>query len=279
LVEVVAGYVRDASTLPRENIAALISRSNLEYLALACSLWLLEPTGAMRASAADLDAACFNRMLYAFELNPLMRVHEQARDNKLPEAARSASANAAAGWSLANLSLRGKPGEVLRRALGEDAPLTVQYERFLQELPSASLIAWEDREPTEPLRSTGNRDKNLARRVATNIEEIGNESTTRPRKLVHDAFGMADQEVDSKVVEALGQNDQLLEEFNLLELAQLEIWAETAKLTEQQQRVYELDKRSDYDTADIARELGIAESSVRVQRRNYSAKIRRAAGL
>jgi hypothetical protein len=37
LVEVLAGYVHDASTLPRENIAALISMSNLEYLALACS--------------------------------------------------------------------------------------------------------------------------------------------------------------------------------------------------------------------------------------------------
>ena len=140
LAEVLAGYIRDASALPREDIAALISRSNLEYLALACSLWLLEPTGSMKASAASLHAECFNRMLYAFELNPLTRAHRQARDIRLPRVARSASAEAAAGWSLANLSLRGKHGDVLRRVLGEEASLTVQYERFLQELPSASLI-------------------------------------------------------------------------------------------------------------------------------------------
>jgi hypothetical protein len=279
LVEVLAGYVRDASTLPRENIAALISMSNLEYLALACSLWLLEPTGTMKPSVADLDTACFNRMLYSFELNPLTRAHRQARDNKLPEAARSASANVAAGWSLANLSLRGKHGDVLRRVLGEQAPLTVQYERFLQELPSASLIAWEDREPTEPLRSTGKREKNLARRVAANIERTGDEGTTKPGRLVYDTFGAENQALGGQIGEALGQNDQLLEAFTLVELAKLEAWAETATFSEQEQRVYELDKGLDNDTAAIARELDIAETTVRVVRKNYITKIRKAAGL
>jgi hypothetical protein len=279
LVEVLAGYVRDLSALPRENIAALISASNLEYLALACSLWLLEPTGAMKASAADLDAACFHRMLYAWELNPLTRAHRQARDHKLPEAARSASANVAAGWSLANLSLHGKHGDVLRRVLGEQAPLTVQYERFLQELPSASLIAWADREPTEPLRSTGKREKNLARRVAANIERTGDEGTTKPGRLVHDTFGAENQEPGGQIGEALGQNDQLLEAFTLVELAKLEAWAETATFSEQEQRVYELDKKLHNDTAAIARELDIAETTVRVVRKNYITKIRKAAGL
>jgi hypothetical protein len=199
LVEVLVGYTSDADARLRESIAALIARSTLEYVALACSLWLLEPTGAMRASAADLDAACFNRMLYAFEINPLMRAHRQVKNNKLPEAVRSASMDAAAGWSLANLKWNGKPGDVLRRALGEE------YERYLQELPSASLIAWADREPLESLRSTGNRDKNLARRVAANLEKIGNEDATRPGKLVHHTFGMANQEVDGQVGAVLGE--------------------------------------------------------------------------
>jgi DNA-directed RNA polymerase specialized sigma subunit len=70
-----------------------------------------------------------------------------------------------------------------------------------------------------------------------------------------------------------------LEGFALAELAELEVWAETAKLSEREQRVYELDKRPDYETADIARELDIAESTVRVQRKNYIAKIRKVAGL
>jgi hypothetical protein len=160
----------------------------------------------------------------------------------------------------------------------------VQYERFLQELPSASLIAWEDREPTEALRSTGNRDKNLTRRVAANLEKVGNEDATRPGKLVHDTFGTEDQEVGGQVGEALAQNDQLLEEFVLREAArqeraQLEVWVEEAGLSEQQRCVYELDLRPGNNTASIAQELGIAESSVRVQRRNYTAKIRKAAGL
>ena len=70
-----------------------------------------------------------------------------------------------------------------------------------------------------------------------------------------------------------------MEGFALAELAELEVWAETAKLSEREQRVYELDKRPDYETADIARELDIAESTVRVQRKNYIAKIRNVAGL
>lgn len=284
LVEVLARYVSDPDVLPREDIVSLISRSNLRYLALACSLWLLEPTGAKKSSAADLDVACFNRMLYAFEINPLICVHGQAKDRKLSESERLAAANAAAGWSFANLSLSGKPGEALRRALGDKAPLTVQYERFLEELPSASLIAWEARDPEEPLRSTGDRENNLARRVAATIEKVGNEDATRPGKLVHETFGVADQESDETVEAALGEDDQLLEEFLLhvaaeQELKQLTAWVEKAKLSEQQQRVYELDRQKNYDTAAVALELGVAESTVRVQRMNYTAKIRKAAGL
>ena len=92
LVEVLAGYVSDPAALPREDIAPLISSSNLEYLALACSLWLFEPTGAMKSSAGDLDAECLSRMLYAFEINPLTHIHRRAKDDKLSEAERLASA-------------------------------------------------------------------------------------------------------------------------------------------------------------------------------------------
>ena len=284
MVEVLACHASAVAPLLGQDIASLLRRSNLECLALACSLWLLEPTGAMKASADDLDAACFNRMLYAFEINPLIRIHRQAKDSKLPEAERLAAANAAAGWSRANLCFDGKPGEALRRALGDEAPLAVQYEQFLQELPSASLVAWEDRQSGEPLRSTGSREKNLARRVAASIERIGNEAATRSGKLVHDTFGMANQEVGRQVGEAVGEHDQLLEEFELREIAQqelyqLEAWVGKAKLSDQQRRVYELDMRTNYDTARIARELGIAESTIRVQRKNYVDKIRKAAGF
>lgn len=215
------------------------------------------------ASAADLDAACLNRMLYAFEVNPLMRIHRQARDNKLPGAERAASINAAAGWSRANLSWYGRPGGELRRALGE-------YERLSEELPGASLIAWEDRAPSEPLRSTGKREENLARRVAKEIVAAGNEDATRPGTLVHDALG-------SVIEGASGQHDELLEEFEFRVTAQ-QVLAQ-AKLTERERRVYELDMQTGCDAAYIARELGITESTVRGHRKNYTAKMRKVAGL
>lgn len=277
LVEVLAGYVSDPAALPREDIAALISESGLEYLALACSLWFLEPTGSMKSSAADLDAECLNRMLYAFEINPLIRIHRQAKDDKLSEAERLASVNAAAGWSLANLSWTGKPGDALRSAVGEE------YERFLEELPSASLIAWRDREPEEPLRSTRHREKNLARRAAASIEKVGNEDATKPGKLVHDTFGLEGQEVSGPVGEAIGSHDELLDEVELRltaeqELGQLAAWVEKAKLSEQQRRVYELDMQTDYNTASIARELEVSTAQVRNVRKHYHDKIRKAAG-
>ena len=223
LVDALAAYASDDHTLPRETIAAAISRPNLEYLALACAMWLLEPTGPMKASAADLDATCFNRMLYAFEINPLTRVHRQARDDKLTAAERVASTDAAAGWSVANLSLSGKPGAAIRQALDKKGTLTAQYERFLNELPSASLIAWEDREPSEPLRSTGNRDKNLARRVAAVVEQVGNEDATRPGKLVRDTPGTAGEEGAEPSAEHHAAPDPLLEEFELRETARQEL--------------------------------------------------------
>jgi len=263
LVEALVRHVSDADALLRENIASLISRRTLDILALACSLWLLEPTGAMTASAADLDGACFNRMLYAFEINPLMRAHRQAKDNQLPEAARLASMEVAAGWSRAELSWHGKPGRPLRRALGEEE------ERFLQELPGASLLAWEDREPSEPLRSTGKRDKNLARRVAASLEELGNEDATKPRKLVHDRVGWQ-----------AGEADELLREFELRAMAQE--WVKQAKLSEQEKLVFELDLRFPEDIRRIARELGKSEGHVRVVRKNYRDKlseVRTASGL
>ncbi len=84
LVEVFGGYVAGyPEAISREEIASWVSSSNLEVLALACSLWLLEPAGPMKSSAAGLDTACFERMLYAFELNPLTRIHRQAKDDKL----------------------------------------------------------------------------------------------------------------------------------------------------------------------------------------------------
>ncbi len=190
-----------------------------------------------------------------------------------------ASSDAMAGWSLANISLEGNPGAALRRALGEELPYQTQYERLLRGLRSASLIALEDHEPEEPLHPTGNREKNLVRRVAELVEKAGNEDATRPGKLIHENFGMADNEAEGRRKEEPREPDQLLEEFELRETAQqqreqLKAWMKQAKFSEKERRVCELDLQTDYNTKEIARRLGTTESTVRVQRKNYVAKVK-----
>lgn len=282
LVEVLASYASKPAELTKEDLTSLVSRSNLKYQALACSLWLLEPVGPMASSAADLDRACFDRMLYAFELNPLIRNHISVRNSKESEADRLAASNAVAGWSLANLSLKGTPGGALRHALGAEASPKAQYERLVKELPTASLIAWEDRVPEEPLRSTGKRQTNLARRIAAILEKVGNEDTTRLGKLTHQIFGTAEQEEDRRVGQVVGEAEPLLEEFECQETArqelkQLRTWVENAGFSGQEKRVYEADMRTDCDTAAIANELGMPAGQVRVVRGNYRKKIRKVA--
>ena len=56
-------------------------------------------------------------------------------------------------------------------------------------------------------------------------------------------------------------------------------WIERAGFSEQEQQVYELDMRLEEDTQAIARELGKSDGHVRVVRKNYRDKIRRAAAL
>lgn len=266
-----------------ENSAASSPVQRLDGWGLICSLWLLEPTGEMKTSAADLEAECCKRMLYALEINPLTDLYRRVKDNELSAAERLAALNTAAGWSRANIKPQGNVGTKLRAALGAGVSDDVLEERLLEELPNASLIAWEDREPGEPLKSTGHREKNLARRVAASIEGLGNEDATRPGKLVHDIFGMQGREAGGQVVEALGEHDHLLDEFELHETAQqelnqLKVWAGKAKLSEQERQVYGLDMQTDHDTAAIAQELGKSREQIRQVRKRYTDKFRKAAG-
>lgn len=282
LAEVLARCGLEPVALSGENSAASSPVWCLDDMARACMCWFLAPAGAMKAAAADLETECCNRMLYAFEINPLIHLYRQGSNDKLLESERLAAINTAAGWSRANLSWTGKPGDALRRAVDEE------YERFLEELPSASLIAWRDREPEEPLRSTGCLEKNLARRAAASIEKVGNEDATRPGKLVHDAFGPKGQEeAGGPVGEVIGSHDELLDEVELRltaeqELNQFTAWGEKAKLSEQERRVRKLDVKTNLDTAAVAHELGVSAAQVRNVRKHYRdkiGKIRKAAGL
>lgn len=271
LADVLAGYLSDRDALSREELTALVSRSNLEYLALACALWLLEPVGAQKACAAEFDAACFERMLYAFEGNALIRINRQARNDELSGAARQMASNAMAGWALSELSWSGEFGSRLRRALDN------RYGSLLQELPAASLIAWEDREPQEPLRPAGAREKNLVSRTDENLRGLGNEAVIKDKLAEVELTEHARPPEEDPGYEEVERRLTAEQELN-----QLEVWVEKAALSEQEKQVYKLDRQYDEDTRRIARELGKSDGHVRVVRKNYRDKIneaRKAAGL
>ena len=78
--------------------------------------------------------------------------------------------------------------------------------------------------------------------------------------------------------------DEDIENFELAETmrqqrSQLEEWVERTKFSERERQVYELDKRTNFNTIAIARELGIPAKKVRDYRSRYVVKLREAAGL
>jgi hypothetical protein len=173
------------------------------------------------------DAASFERMRYAFELNPLIRNYITARDSKQPEEDRLAATDAMAGWSAANLGLTGDAGKELDAVLGgPELPKKVRYERLYCQLPSATLLAWGARKPEEPLspRSTGGAEKSegkLTRRVVKEIRDaLGDEADLHSAKIVREAFDPETEEEGARSEERLRKDDELLKEFELREIAQ-----------------------------------------------------------
>lgn len=135
----VEGYPREVS---RAEVSSWISKTNLEYLAVACALWLLEPVGEMKEEVSRIDAAAWKRMLYATEIVTLNKVSQNIDEDRSGEKQRALAADAMTGWALSNISLGGQAGGRLRRALGAETPKGMQYARLLEELPGAMLQAW-----------------------------------------------------------------------------------------------------------------------------------------
>jgi hypothetical protein len=115
----------------------------------------------------------------------------------------------------------------------------------------------------------------LKNRVAREIEHA---QLSRGRR----AQGEKVSEGPPDKIELLGDEDQLIGEFERRETLQQELnalkgWVEKAKFSEREAQVYELDMRTDHNTAIIARELGIGEDTVRQYRMRYRDKIRKVA--
>lgn len=210
LAEVSTHYVPELDALPASSPVLC-----LDDLASACMWWFLEPAVDMKASGADLEAACCDRMLHVFQLNPLMSAYRQVKDNKLPEAERLAAMSRAAGWSRANIRLWGNTGTRLRAALRVGFPDVVLEERLLELLPNAFWIAWQKREPTEALRSTGQGDENLVRRTAKILEDEGGQDSNQPECGVAELAAFAEREVVLKHAREVGLPPREQELFNL----------------------------------------------------------------
>jgi DNA-binding CsgD family transcriptional regulator len=180
---------------------------------------------------------------------------------------RKMSATTVAGWVGAHISL-GKHQRV-RDALGEntDGSPGANFAKLIEELVPATILAWDELQPGEPLRP-GRRETNLVSRVEGLLQKIGSEAAEK-------------QQAHIQFDEVTGhdQSDQLLEEFERMEtLRQLE---QTTQLTQLEAAVWQR-ARDGQANAEIAEELKISENSVSVHKSHAVKKlreVRRASGL
>jgi hypothetical protein len=154
-----------------------------------------------------------------------------------------------------------------------------------ESLAASVRLAWEERLPEEPV-YPGTGENNLVSRVDKLLEMLGSEAdglsklddnVDNPRRRVRTLTPLPPEEMD-----VTGQEDQGIAEFErretlLQQLRQLEGWVEAAKFSEREAQVYELDMRTDHDTAAVARWLGIDNATVRQYRARYRDKLCRVA--
>jgi hypothetical protein len=201
------------------------------------------------------------------------------RDTERDDVLREMQAKQVAGWVGSHISLR--VNERLRAVLSERTGGTrgANFAELMKNLVPAAVVAWDELQLGEPLRP-GSGETNLVSRVERLLINEGSEAAKLER--IH---RFADLEASpGSDREGAGLEDADLAEFERQEtlrqqLNALQGWIERAGFSEQEQRVYELDRRMDEDTQAIARVLGRSDGHVRVVRKNYRDKIRRAAGL
>jgi hypothetical protein len=190
---------------------------------------------------------------------------------------REMSAITVAGWVGSHVSLGANKrlNAVLSEQTGGSRGRN--FAEFMRNLVPATTVAWEELQPDEPLRP-GNRETNLVSRVERLLINEGNEAAKLERegKLASLENGLESDGGDC------GSEDVDLEEFERQETLRqqsnaLQGWVERARFSEQERRVYELDKLMSEDTEAIAHELGISGGHVRVVRKNYRDKLRKVA--
>jgi len=228
-------------------------------------------------SGENPDAAALGALFSLLRSGPLgaTPTMETERDDVL----REMQAKTVAGWVGSHISLgvnKSLNSVLSERTCGSRG---ANFAELMKDLVSATVVAWDELQPGEPLRP-GSGETNLVSRAERILINEGSEAAKLKRK-----GKFADLEAPSASDgEGEGLEDADLEEFERQEtlrqqLNTLQAWIERAGFSEQEQRVYELDMRLDENTQAIARELGRSDGHVRVVRKNYRDKIRRAAGF
>lgn len=140
----------------------------------------------------------------------------------------------------------------LRNALagGDERP----YRVLLRELYPTILVA---------LKETGGDIFDLPRAVSKELEALGDETVLEEKKPL-----LAAEFADLDLAEV--ERQLSLEQ----DRRRLQRWVEDAGLSKQEQKVYELDLRTDHDTAAIAERLDVSAPTIRGVRRRYRNKLK-----
>ena len=117
------------------------------------------------------------------------------------------------------------------------------HQALLRELSAEAFAAWAERGRKEL--------KELKEQISRHIQRLGPESLFKEK--LADTGGWVPEKEGA---------DVLLEEFEYQETLQQEIgqlkrWVESAKFSEREEQMYELDMRTNFDTAVAAHEMGV----------------------
>jgi DNA-binding CsgD family transcriptional regulator len=175
---------------------------------------------------------------------------------------REISAVTVAGWAGAHISLQSeKRNQRVEAALREntDGSPEAMFARLVEELVPATLIAWDELQPGEPLRP-GSGKTNLVSRAEQLVQKIGSEAAEKQKP----------SEYMEPRKEYSDGGDHELEAFLLREELR-------TKLSGQQYEIAEL-KLQKHTEKEIAAELHITEGAVKKQVSRIREKLRLAAG-
>src|SRR5215208_6891588 len=181
---------------------------------------------------------------------------------KFPRVARREElAEALTGYFVTQVS--SKPEFRMGRALWSEKSVEESlHQVLLRELSAEALAAWAQRGRKE-----------LKEQISRHIERLGPESLFKEK--LADTGGWVPEKEEADVLLEEFEHQETLQQ----EIGQLKRWVDKAKFSGREEQMYELDMRTNFDTAAAAYEMGVSEKKARDYRSRYLAKLKQASGL